>query len=99
MGVIRQLIGNFGGFASAEYFDETNVVMLSTETMRLLEQGIKDEVITNIEKLYTESSSMIFNIQFTSETDFISWVKKRLEKFPDESTIDLLKKYDSRQSA
>jgi hypothetical protein len=99
MGIIRQLIGNFGGFANTKYYDETNVVMLSAETMRLLEQGIKDEVITDIEKLYNESSAMFFNIQFTSEPDFISWVKKRLEKFPDESTMDLLKKYDSRQSA
>ena len=95
MGVIRQLIGNFGGFANAEYFDETNVVMLSAETMRLLEHGIKDGVIKDIEKHYIESSAMFFNIQFTSESDFISWVKKRLEKYPDDSTISLLEKYIS----
>jgi hypothetical protein len=94
MGVLRQLIGNFGGYANTEYFDETNVVMLSAETIRLLGQGIKDEVITGIEKYYNESSSKFFNIQFTSETDFISWVKKRLEKYPDESTIALLEKYE-----
>ena len=99
MGVIRQLIGNFGGFANTKYYDETNVVMLSAETMRLLEQGIKDEVITDLEKLYNESSAMFFNIQFTSEPDFILWVKKRLEQFPDESTITLLEKYDPPKSS
>lgn len=93
MGIIRQLIGNFGGFANKEYFDDTNVVMLSAETMRLLRQGIKDEVITDIEKQYNESSAMFFNIQFTSEPDFINWAKKRMEQFPDESTITLLEKY------
>ena len=93
IGVIRQLIGNFGGFANAEYFDETNVVMLSAETLHLLEQGIKDDVITDIEKHYNESSDMFFNIQFTSEPDFISWVKKRMEKYPDESTLRLLELY------
>lgn len=98
MGIIRQLIGNFGGFANTEYFDETNVVMLGAETMRLLEQGIKDDVIKDIEKYYNESSAMFFNIQFTSEPDFISWVKKRLEKYPDESTITLLEKYESIKS-
>ena len=97
MGVIRQLIGNFGGYANTEYFDETNVVMLSEETLRLLKQGIKDEVIITIEKQYNESSAKFFNIQFTSEPDFISWVKKRLEKFPDESTINLLEKYESQK--
>lgn len=94
MGIIRQLIGNFGGFANKEYFEDTNVIMLSEETLRLLEQGSKDEVICNIEKHYNESSAKMFNIQFTSEPDFIKWVKMRMEKFPDESTIALLEKYN-----
>ena len=99
MSIIRQLVGNFGGFANAEYFEETAVIMLSTETIRLLEKGIKDTVISDIEKLYNESSAMFFNIQFTSEQDFISWVKKRLEKYPDESTMELLNKYEDNQSS
>lgn len=94
MGIIRQLIGNFGGFANKEYFDDTNVIMLSEETLRLLEQGSKDEVIIEIEKHYNDSSTKIFNIQFTSEPDFINWVKKRMEKYPDESTIALIEKYN-----
>lgn len=95
MGVLRQIIGNFGGYANTEYFDETNVVMLSEETLRQLEQGSKDDVIINIEKQYNESSAKFFNIQFTSVPDFICWVKKRLEKYPDESTMILLEKYES----
>ena len=95
MGIVRQLIGNFGGYANTEYYDDTNVVMLSTETMRLLRQGIKDDVIKHIEKQYDDSSTKFFNIQFTSEPEFISWVKKRLEKFPDESTKSLLIEYEN----
>lgn len=98
MDIIRQLIGNFGGYANKEYFEDTNVIMLSEKTLRLLEQGGKDEVITDIEKHYNDSSAKFFNIQFTSEPDFISWVKRRLAKYPDESTIELVKKYDSYQS-
>ena len=93
VGILRQIIGNFGGYANREYFDDTNVVMLSEKTLRLLEQGIKDDVIAKIEKEYNEGSAMMFNIQFTSEKDFITWVKKRLEKFPNESTTSLLEKY------
>ena len=93
MGIIRQLIGNFGGYANPEYYDDTNVVMLSDETLRLLEQGVKDDIIIQIENQYNKSSAKMFNIQFTCESDFISWVKKRLEKYPDESTIALLEKY------
>ena len=95
MGIIRQIIGNYGGYANPEYYDETNVIMLGESTLRLLKEGIKDDVITQIENQYNNSSAKMFNIQFTSEPDFICWVKKRLEKFPDASTIELLKKYES----
>ena len=94
MGVIRQLIGNFGGYANPDYYDETNVIMLGEETLRKLEQGIKDEIIIQIEKQYNQSSAKMFNIQFTSEPDFIAWVKKRLVRYPDESTMKLLEIYE-----
>lgn len=93
MGVIRQIIGNFGGYANAEYFDDTNVIMLGEDTLDKLKQGIKDDVITQIETQYNNSPAKMFNIQFTSEPDFISWVKKRMEKYPDESTLSLLAEY------
>lgn len=99
MGIIRQLIGNFGGFANKEYFDDTNIIMLSEETLQQLEKGCKDEIIIDIEKHYNDSSSKSFNIQFTSESDFISWVKKRMKKFPDDSTMKLLNEYKSNKSA
>ena len=35
----------------------------------------------------------MFNIQFTSESDFINWVNERMKKYPDESTIKLLDAY------
>ena len=92
-GVIRQLIGNFGGYANKEYYDDTNIIMLSDSTLENLKRGIKDEVITKIEDKYNKSTSKIFNIQFTCESDFINWVKHRMSIYPDESTIALLEKY------
>ena len=93
MSLIRQIIGNFGGYANTEYNDETNVVMLSEESLTLLKQGVKDNVIKQIEAQYNESDAKVFNIQFTCESEFISWVKSRLEKFPDTGTISLLERY------
>lgn len=95
--IIRQIIGNFGGYASTVYYDETNVIMLSENTLHLLEQGIKDDVITSIEKQYNEGPAKMFNIQFTSEPDFINWVKKRLKMFPDASTQALLDRYENQK--
>lgn len=93
MGTIRQLIGNFGGYANTEYYDDTNIVMLSDSTLEKLKQGTKDEIILDIESKYNKSYTKMFNIQFTSERDFINWVKARMEKYPDESTMALLEKY------
>ncbi len=95
--IIRQLIGNLGGYANAEYFDDTNVVMLGDSTLQKLEQGVKDEIILGIENQYNKSDTKMFNIQFTSESDFVNWVKTRMEKYPDESTMALLEKYNSFQ--
>ena len=95
MGSFCQIIGNLGGYANKEYFDDTNMILLSDETLRKLEQGIKDNVILDIEDRYNKSSTKIFNIQFTSESDFIKWVKHRMEIYPDDSTIALLRKYES----
>ena len=92
-----QMIGNLGGYANKEYYDDTNMIMLSDETLMKLERGIKDDVILDIEKRYNKSNTKIFNIQFTSESDFINWVKQRMIVFPDESTITLLQKYNSNE--
>lgn len=95
MGSFCQIIGNLGGYANKEYYDDTNMILLSDETLRKLENGIKDDVIIDIENRYNNSNTKIFNIQFTSESDFIKWVKRRMEIYPDESTIALLQKYES----
>ena len=94
MGIIRQLIGNFGGYANTEYYDDTNIVMLGDFTLEKLKQGIKDEIILDLENKYNKSSTRIFNVQFTSESDFIIWVKARMDLFPDDSTKVLLEKYE-----
>jgi hypothetical protein len=95
MGAFFQIIGNLGGYANKEYFDDTNMILLSNETLRKLELGIKDNVIRDIEERYNKSNTKIFNVQFTSESDFIEWVKRRMTIFPDNSTIDYLNKYES----
>ncbi len=95
MGAFFQIIGNLGGYANKEYYDDTNMILLSDETLRKLEQGVKDDVIIDIENRYNKSNTKIFNVQFTSESDFIGWVKRRMEIYPDDSTITLLQKYES----
>ena len=94
-GAFCQIIGNLGGYANKEYYEDTNMILLSDETLRKLEQGLKDDIILEIENRYNKSNTKIFNVQFTSESDLIGWVKRRMEIYPDESTIALLQKYES----
>lgn len=92
MNIFRQLIGNIGGYANNEYYEDTNVVMLSDSTLAKLKQGIKDDTILTIEEAYNRGSSDEFNVQFTCESDFMKWIKVRLDKFPDKSSAALLDK-------
>lgn len=94
MDVFFQIIGNLGGYANKDYYDDTNMILLSDETLSKLERGVKDETIIDIEERYNNSNTKIFNVQFTSESDFINWVKTRMNVFPDESTIALLNLYE-----
>ena len=90
MDCLYQIVGNLGGYANKTYNSETNVVMLGDQTLDKLKRGEKDELIKSIENNYNNSSSKKFNIQFTSESDFLSWVRYRLKKCPDSSTQTLL---------
>lgn len=87
---LAQLIGNFGGYANAEFFDETNVVMLPDATLEKLRNGERDEIIRHIEDMYNNSTSTMFNVKFTCEHDFVEWASKRLEKYPDPVSLELL---------
>ena len=92
--VFYQIIGNIGGYDNKEYLDDTDMVLLPDETLRKLEQGTKDEVALFLEKQYAKSSTKFLKLRFTTESDFLGWVKRRLEKSPDEGTLRLLDIYE-----
>ena len=93
-GVFYQIIGNMGGYANKEFLDDTDMILLSDETLRKVEQGVKDDVILDLEKRYNKSSVKFQNLRFTCESDFLGWVKRRLETSPDEGTLGLLEIYE-----
>ena len=93
-GVFYQIIGNMGAYANKEYLDDTDMVLLPDESLRKLEQGTKDEVVLFLEKQYGKSSVKFQRLRFTTESEFLGWVKRRLEKYPDEGTLKLLDIYE-----
>ena len=93
-GVFYQIIGNMGAYANKEYLDDTDMVLLPDESLRKLEQGTKDEVVLFLEKQYGKSSVKFQRLRFTTESEFLGWVKRRLKKYPDEGTLKLLDIYE-----
>ena len=93
-GVFYQIIGNMGGYANKEFLDDTDMILLPDESLRKVEQGVKDDVILDLEKRYNKSSVKFQNLRFTCESDFLGWVKRRLETSPDEGTLKLLEIYE-----
>lgn len=93
-GVFYQIIGNMGAYANKEYLDDTDMILLPDESLRKLEQGTKDEVVLYLEKQYGKSSIRFQKLRFTTESDFLGWVKRRLGRFPDVRTLNLLDIYE-----
>lgn len=81
-----QIIGNLGGYSNDKNLPNTDMIMLSDETIDNLKNGIKDSVIQKVEDDYNKGTSKIFGCCFTRASDFIKWVDYRLSKCPDEST-------------
>ena len=90
---LKQLLGNFGGRATEKYSDKTSIVMLSQDTINKLKEGVKDDVIVDLENQHNNIGLEIFNIQFTSINDFTKWVKARLQQFPDSASQRLLDEF------
>ena len=93
-GIFYQIIGNYGAYANKEFLNDTNIILLPDESLRKLEQGIKDDVILHLEELSKKRSAKFLNLKFTCESDFLDWVKRRLRTSPDEGTIRLLQIYE-----
>jgi len=87
---LGQIIGNLGGFSNNQNLPNTDMVMLSDETVENLKRGIKDSVILKIEKDYNNGSSKMFSCCFTRVSDFLKWLDFRLSQCPDTSTQALV---------
>ena len=94
MGALYQLIGNLGAYANRDFRSDTDVIMLPDITLKRLEQGVRDDVMHEIERLYKKSPIKFLKIRYTCVSDYIAWVKRRLEKAPDPGSISLLDLYE-----
>lgn len=71
---LYQQLGDRGVYANPYIDDTTAVILLSDNTLHLLQQGQTNDVIRTIEDAYNKSRSQTFRYQFVSETDVLNWL-------------------------
>lgn len=89
-----QMIGNLGGFANKEIFDDTDTCLLSNKSLRALENGEYDETLKFIQDYYDRQAfPYVQDFEFISERDFLDGVKHWCHTLNDDVTLELYDKY------
>lgn len=91
--LFSQITGNLGAFGDNSIYPETNICILSDNTIEKLTKGIKDETILYIENFYNKNKSNRFNLSFLSESELLNYCKQRSEQCGDDYTLYLYNKY------
>ena len=85
--MLEQMLGNLAAWSCSHIEDDDiNTFLLSDKTVENLKNGIKDDTIQAIERLYNKSKSIIFEYLFIIEGDVLNFVKNWCDKFNDETT-------------
>lgn len=84
--ILAQMFGNYGAFANLQMYDDTDMFLISDNTLKELENGRKDETILAIEKFYNDSKSIYFTYNFIIESEFLEYVRNRCERTQDKVT-------------
>ena len=95
LNIFSQLIGNIGGYANREFFDDTQMILLSDKTVDRLMHDESDSTVKKIEETYNAATDSLgfFNYTFTTESNMLEWIKERCEKCGDHVTMNLLEQY------
>ena len=89
-----QMIGNLGGFANKNIYDDTDTCLLSNRSMKALENGEPDETLTFIQDYYDHQAfPYVQDFEYISEQDFLDGVKHWCDVTDDDVTRVLYDKY------
>ena len=67
MGVFYQIIGNLGAYANKEFLDDTDIILLSDDTLRKLEQGIQSVESTHGHSSHVHNPFVVLKRPETTE--------------------------------
>ena len=73
---LYQMLGNRGVYANAYIDDTTDILVISNDSLRHLQEGKTDNTLRYIEKQYNQSRAQAFRFVMTSETELLAWLKQ-----------------------
>lgn len=86
-----QIVGNFGAFPNQTLENSVNVFVIS-DTMHLeLLNGIKTQILSQLEKKLNSKGQAFSELRIISETSLLEFAKKRVSFYDDKVTRELLK--------
>lgn len=88
-----QITGNLGSTGDNSLCPETQICVLSDQTLEALKSGEKDETILYIQDYYNKNKAITFGLSFLSETDILDFCKAWCERFDDQSTAYYYRRY------
>lgn len=91
--LFNQITGNLGAFGDCDLYPNTQICVLSDDTVDNLFKGKKDETIEYIQNYYNNQKSVVFDYSFISESAILDFCKQRCESCGDEVTMELYEKY------
>ena len=71
-----QMLGNRGIYANAYIDDTTDVIVISNDSLRHLQEGATDETLHYIEQQYNQSRAQAFRYVMTSEGELTEWLNQ-----------------------
>lgn len=88
---LRQALGNIGAYVATEFDPKyTDYCWLTSNTIRLLENNIKDDFINCIADTYNKSKSKKFTYKFVLSDEVVSWMKSRAIKIGDAISLEYI---------
>lgn len=74
---LYQMLGNRGIYANAYIDDTTDVLVISDNSLKHLQEGQTDDTLRYIEQQYNQSRAQAFRYVMTSEGELVEWLKRR----------------------
>ena len=93
--IFSQMIGNIGGYANREFFDDTQMILFSDKTVERLMHEETDDTVTKVEQIYNAATDSLgfFNYSLTTESQILQWISEHCKESGDTVTLDLLHQY------